>query len=36
LTEHNLVHNTQYSYRENHSIELAITTIYDELLKLSQ
>jgi len=33
LTEHNLIDRRQYSFRENHSIELAITTIYDELLR---
>ena len=32
LTEHNLIDKRQYGFRENHS-ELAITTIYDELLK---
>jgi len=33
LTKHNLIHKRQYSFRENHPTELAITTIYDELLK---
>jgi len=33
LTEHNLIHKRQYGFRENHSTELAITTIYDELLR---
>ena len=33
LTEHNLIDKRQYGFRENHSKELAITTIYDELLK---
>jgi len=33
LTEHNLIDKRQYGYRENHSTELAITTIYDELLR---
>jgi len=35
LTENDLIDKRQYSFtfRENHSIELAITTIYDELLK---
>ena len=33
LTEHNLIDKRQYGFRENHSTELAITTIYDELLK---
>jgi len=32
LTEHNLIDKRQYGFRENHSTELAITTIYDELL----
>ena len=32
LTEHNLIDKRQYGFRENHS-ELAITTIYDELLR---
>ena len=31
LTEHNLIDNRQYGCRENHSTELAITTIYDKL-----
>ena len=31
LTEHNLVER-QYGFRKNHSTELAITAIYDELL----
>jgi len=33
LIEHNLVDKRQYAFRENHSTELAITTIYDELLR---
>jgi len=33
LTEHNLIDKSQYGFRENHRTELAITTIYDELLK---
>ena len=33
LTEHNLIYNRQYGFRESHSTELAITTIYDELLR---
>jgi len=33
LTEHNLIHKRQYGFRKNHSTELAITTIYDELLR---
>ena len=33
LTEHNLIDKRQHSFRENHSTELAITTIYDELLR---
>ena len=33
LTEHNLIDQRQYGFRENHSTELAITTIYDELLR---
>jgi len=33
LTEHNLIDKRQYGFRENHSTELAITTIYDELLR---
>jgi len=33
LTEHNLIDKRQYGFRENHSIDLAITTIYDELLR---
>ena len=33
MTEHNLIDKRQYGFRENHSTELAITTIYDELLK---
>jgi len=33
LTEHNLIDKRQYGLRENHSTELAITTIYDELLR---
>ena len=32
-TEHNLIDKRQYRFRENHSMELAITTIYDELLR---
>ena len=32
LTEHNLIDKRQNGYRENHSTELAITSIYDELL----
>ena len=33
LTEHNLIDKRQYGFRENHLRELAITTIYDELLR---
>jgi len=33
LAEHNLIDKRQYGFRENHSTELAITTIYDELLR---
>jgi len=33
LTEHNLIDKRQYGFRENHSTELAVTTIYDELLR---
>ena len=33
LTEHNLIDKRQYGFRKNHSTELAITTIYDELLR---
>jgi len=33
LIEHNLIDKRQYGFRENHSTELAITTIYDELLR---
>jgi len=33
LTEHNLIDKRQYGFRENHSTELAITTIHDELLR---
>jgi len=33
LTEHNLINKRQYGFRENHSTELAIITIYDELLR---
>ena len=33
LTEHNLIDKRQYGFRENHSTELAITTINDELLR---
>ena len=36
LTEHNLINKRQYGFRENHSTELAITTVYDELLRNSQ
>ena len=32
MTEHYLIDKRQYGFRENHSTELAITTIYDELL----
>jgi len=32
LTEHNLIDKRQYGFRENHSTEQAITSIYDELL----
>jgi len=32
LTEHNLIDKRQYGFRENQSTELAITSIYDELL----
>ena len=32
LTEHNLIDKRRYGFRENHSTELAISTIYDELL----
>jgi len=32
LTEHNLIDKRQNGFRENHSAELAITTIYDELV----
>ena len=32
MTEHNLIDKRQYGFRENHSTELAITSIYDELL----
>ena len=32
MTEHNLIDKRQYGFRENHSTELANTTIYDELL----
>ena len=35
LTEHNLINKRQYGFRENHSKELAITTVYDELLRNS-
>jgi len=31
--EHNLSDKRQFGFRENHSTELAITTIYDELLR---
>jgi len=30
LTKHNLINKRQYSFRELHSTELTITTIYDE------
>jgi len=30
LTEHNLINKRQYGFRELHSTELTITTIYDE------
>ena len=33
LTEHSLTDNRQHGLRENHSMELAITTTYDELLR---
>jgi len=33
LTDHNLFDKRQYDLRENHSADLAITTIYDELLR---
>jgi len=33
LTEHNPIEKRQYNFRENHSTERAITTIYDELLR---
>ena len=33
LTEHNLIDKRQHGFRESHSTELAITTIYDELLR---
>jgi len=33
LTEHNLIDKRRYVFRENHSTELAITIIYDELLR---
>ena len=33
MTEHNLIDKRQYGFRENHSTDLAITTIYDELLR---
>jgi len=33
LTEQDVIHKRQYGFRENHSTELAIITIYDELLK---
>ena len=36
LTEHNLIDKRQYGFREKHSTELAITTIYDELLKIGR
>ena len=31
MTERNLIDKRQYGFRENHSTELAITSIYDEL-----
>ena len=33
LPEHNLIDKRQYGFRGNHSTELAITTIYDQLLR---
>jgi len=33
LTEHNVIDKRQYGFRENHSTDLAITTIYDEPLR---
>jgi len=33
LTEHNPIDKRRYCFRENHSTDLAITTIYDELLR---
>ena len=33
LTEHDLIHKKQYGFRENHSTDLAFTTIYDEQLR---
>ena len=33
MTKHNLIDKRQYGFRENYSTELAITTIYDELLR---
>ena len=33
MTEHNLIDKKQYGFKENHSTELAITTIYDELVR---
>ena len=33
LTEHNLIDKRQHGFRENHLTELAIATIYDELLR---
>ena len=33
LTEHNRIDKRQCDFRENHSTELAFTTIYDELLR---
>jgi len=33
LTEHNLIDKRQYGFRENHSTELAITTICGELVR---
>jgi len=32
LSEHKLIDKRQYGFGENHSAELAITTIYDKLL----
>jgi len=33
LTEHNLIDKRQYGFREHHSMELAITTIYETYQK---